>query len=168
MTNILQRDTTQQIEPCPFCGHKPNMSDPDTCYPTGHYWRYDAEVECRIYVSQAEMIEGDGRVYCLNCVGTSGGCGVQMLGDSKEDVIAKWNNREHIEALLEAQRAEYEARIDANRRQVWLEAANYIDAVGADWQNSGGSIERSAADYLSGQLRRMALEPTGVDKGEKE
>jgi hypothetical protein len=59
-----------------------------------------------------------------------------------------------IEALLEAQRAEYEARIEANRKEVLLEAAKYLRAHG-----------RYGSELL---LRCLALEPTGVDKGEKE
>jgi hypothetical protein len=58
-----------------------------------------------------------------------------------------------VEALLEAQRAEYEARIEAHRKQVLLWLADYVDLY---------------ENRLDGdELRQMALGPTGVDKGDK-
>jgi hypothetical protein len=105
MTNILQRDTTQQslldgVEPlpCPFCGGNPSSN-------IGHHSFVDAKVTC-------EECSAEGPL---------------------------------------------EARIEANRKQVLLEAAQWFDDTGYD--------EGAWPVY---ELRRMALEPTGVDKGEKE
>jgi hypothetical protein len=78
-------------------------------------------------------------------------------------------SRETVEALLEAQRAEYEARIDAKRKQVLLEAAEVCRnlMINGNLTDDGTYSHASANDCLT-KLRRMALEPTGVDKGEKE
>jgi hypothetical protein len=60
-----------------------------------------------------------------------------------------------IKARLEAQRAEYEARIDANRKEVLLESAEHFENMNSIFGNISAK-----------ELRRMALGPTGVDKGE--
>lgn len=36
---------------------------------------------------------GDGVCYTLHCTTTSGGCGAEMPGDSREEVITSWNRR---------------------------------------------------------------------------
>jgi hypothetical protein len=30
--------------PCPFCGHKCDLNEPDTLYPNGIYWRYSDDL----------------------------------------------------------------------------------------------------------------------------
>lgn len=60
-------------------------------------------------------------------------------------------SRETVEALLEA-----------NRKHVLLGAAESLEALECDLLRKGRLIV-----YLD-ELRRMAMEPTGVDKGEKE
>jgi hypothetical protein len=58
-----------------------------------------------------------------------------------------------------------EALLEANRKQVLLAAATLADQWGdARNPDNGGHALRNYAT----ELRRMALEPTGVDKGEKE
>jgi hypothetical protein len=61
-------------------------------------------------------------------------------------------SRETVEALLEA-----------NRKQVLLEAAERFESM--EWVQSVDPNENYAE---ATELRRMALEPAGVDKGEKD
>lgn len=120
MTNILShkvtgssKDLLDSVKPCPFCGMKPDMNDPDTIYPSGTVWR--EELGFRSYHRFAERKEGDGQCYVMNCCGQAGGCGAEMHGDSKEEVLSKWNRRETVERL-----------IAQTRKQVLLEAIRAI------------------------------------------
>jgi len=63
--------------PCPFCGEVPDPSDRDCLYPVGK-----------------QMDEyGNFTTWGLHCSESVGGCSAQILGDSKEDCIIKWNTR---------------------------------------------------------------------------
>ena len=80
-----------ETKPCPFCGMKPDLTDPDTLHPTGTYWR---EVDgVRYYVRHKDRKLGDNPSWVFNCVETAGGCGVEMHDDVLDGVIAKWNRR---------------------------------------------------------------------------
>jgi hypothetical protein len=110
-------------------------------------------------------------------------CGGEVVGFSltkdgfvDEDIAGTTEDLPHyscetVKTLLAAQRAEYEARIEANRREVLLEAAGKIKNKRA-FIRPGASLRVSqlgwaeAVEHFSNVLRRMALEPTGVDKGE--
>jgi hypothetical protein len=59
-----------ELMPCPFCGFKPYLVDEDCLYP----------------------ITRTG-VWGLHCYETGGGCGAQVIGESPEEVIEKWNTR---------------------------------------------------------------------------
>jgi len=76
---------------CPFCGHKVDMSDPDTLYPNGTGWSDDLFTG-RSYHSFREVPK-EQWCYSIHCATTSGGCGVEMSADSKEEAIEKWNRR---------------------------------------------------------------------------
>jgi hypothetical protein len=142
VTNILQRDTTQ--------------------------------------LSFLDGVEPDAWISEIRCIGPEygkrlyGKLPIQSL-QSGYYVHSKLYSRETVEALLEAQRAEYEARIDANRKEVLLEAADRCgkladayDDNAIKYPESGGhwTVRSIGADDCKDGLRRMALEPTGVDKGE--
>jgi len=81
-----------QLKPCPFCGRKADMSDPDTIYPSGTFWRPHEEVG-RIYIGPKERLSNDNPCWVINCVEIAGGCGASMDGDSIEETVEKWNRR---------------------------------------------------------------------------
>ena len=62
---------TKNIKDCPFCGQVIDETDRDFCYPSD-----------REYTS-----------WIAGCMESAGGCGAEVLGESKEDAIKKWNNR---------------------------------------------------------------------------
>lgn len=78
---------------CPFCGKKPDLEDPDTLYPSGIYWRWDKELDMRTYHRHKEKIDGDLPSWLMHCPETAGGCGVEIHGDTKEEILSKWNKR---------------------------------------------------------------------------
>jgi hypothetical protein len=43
--------------------------------------------------SDLDAEEGDGICYEMHCSVQAGGCGAEMHGDSKEEVLSKWNTR---------------------------------------------------------------------------
>lgn len=84
-------DHPEDVKPCPFCGMLVDFDDPDTLYTTGIYWRESGGV--RLYIHRKYWQEGDGEVWGMNCPEPAGGCGVEMRGDTKEEVLEKWNRR---------------------------------------------------------------------------
>ena len=62
--------TYYRVKPCPFCGVQMEDSDADD------------------YLHP--MREG---FWSINCLEIAGGCGVQMIGDTRQEVIQKWNRR---------------------------------------------------------------------------
>ena len=75
---------------CPFCGHTPDMEDPDTCYPNTIGWKVSHGF--RHYVGFREVPQ-EQWCYSFHCVTTSGGCGAEISADSKEEAITKWQRR---------------------------------------------------------------------------
>lgn len=62
------------ILPCPFCGQVPDPNDGDFCYPS--------------------IMRRDGtQIYRAGCIELAGGCGAEVLGDSAEEAIERWNTR---------------------------------------------------------------------------
>lgn len=59
------------LSECPFCGFSPDVEDDDCIYPA----------------------TADRKVWGIHCYETGGGCSAQILGDSPEDCIRKWQNR---------------------------------------------------------------------------
>jgi len=82
-----------EIMPCPFCGKKIDLSDMDTLYPSGLYWVDDVR-GIRHYLSSAQRTEYSHPVWSLNCAEVSGGCGAELCGDTKDEVLEKWNRRQ--------------------------------------------------------------------------
>jgi hypothetical protein len=70
------------------------MEDPDTCYPTGTGWKIfkNGEDEMRSYHNFRDVPK-EQWCYSLHCLPHAGGCGAEMHGDSKEEVIENWNRR---------------------------------------------------------------------------
>lgn len=86
-----------QLKPCPLCGHRVDLTDPDTLYPNGILWRMHPEGFVHYGSGEKFMIgatEADsGKCYSLHCVTTSGGCGMEVHGDSRDEAIQKWETR---------------------------------------------------------------------------
>lgn len=78
-------------KPCPFCGHLPDLNDPDTLYPNGTGWKVRAN-GLRSYHNYREVPK-EQWCYSFHCVTTSGGCGVEISADSAEEALAKWDQR---------------------------------------------------------------------------
>lgn len=78
------------LEPCPFCGTIPDLDNPDTLYPSGVGWKH---VDNHIEYCSALEVPPDQWCYSIHCVQTSGGCGAEMHGDSKQDTINRWSKR---------------------------------------------------------------------------
>lgn len=67
-----------KLKNCPFCGSEMDLSDPDCLYPAipAEYNEETGELEFKVW-----------RMCCL------GGCGGELLGDSMEECIRRWNIR---------------------------------------------------------------------------
>ena len=80
--------------PCPFCGHATEDLR-DALHPTGGRWYY---VDGRRYYARRDdrrqfPLESSGDVWEMGCLEHEGGCGATMCGDSRAQVIEKWNRR---------------------------------------------------------------------------
>ena len=82
-----------ELLPCPFCGKKPDLEDPDTLYPSGIFWAWNEELGMRVYRRFKEREEGDQPSWLMHCTEIAGGCGVEIHGDTKEEALSKWNRR---------------------------------------------------------------------------
>lgn len=71
---------TYIVKPCPFCGLQMQDSDAD-------------DYLHQVYNEDVIDYPPDEREWTINCLEIAGGCGVQMLGDTEEEVISKWNRR---------------------------------------------------------------------------
>ncbi len=80
--------------PCPFCGREVDFDDPDTLYPSGTGWKEfdNGGMMMRSYHSFRDVPK-EQWCYTLHCVLQAGGCGVEMPGDSIEEVLERWNTR---------------------------------------------------------------------------
>jgi predicted small metal-binding protein len=74
-----------QLLPCPFCGFMPHLDDGDCVYP----------------------ITRSG-LWGLHCYETGGGCGAEVIGNSQEEVIRKWNTRNSRHQYASGQQDVYE------------------------------------------------------------
>lgn len=81
-----------KLKPCPCCGLQSHQDWDDTMYPSGLGW-IEHEDSFREYLGYDEREDWQGMCYRIICAETYGGCGVSITGDSKEDVIDKWNRR---------------------------------------------------------------------------
>lgn len=82
------------LKPCPFCGKVLDLDDLDTLYPTGIYWYPDGDYHVYYLNQRYDHVGNQGNpCYILLCNVLSGGCGAEMHGDGKQEVIDKWNRR---------------------------------------------------------------------------
>lgn len=79
------------MKDCPFCGHHVDLEDPDVLYPNGTGWKIRSD-GLRSYHHFRE-VPPDQWCYSMHCPTTSGGCGAEISGDSKEEAVEKWNRR---------------------------------------------------------------------------
>ena len=79
------------MKPCPFCGHAVDLDDPDTLYPNSIGWKVRPNGFLS-YHNYREVSEAQW-CYSIHCVTTSGGCGVEISGNSRQECIDKWNRR---------------------------------------------------------------------------
>lgn len=79
---------TNKLPACPFCGHEPDLDDPDTLYPSGIVMRNDPEVGLITYHGMVDEEYGDQHCYVLNCL-----CGLELHADSRKECIKRWCTR---------------------------------------------------------------------------
>ena len=93
----LLRKEFMKLKPCPFCGMTSDTEWEDTLHPSGVGWREDMftgdEIPLRHYLGRDRQDQWQGACYEIHCNVIYSGCGVNISGDSKEDVIEKWNKR---------------------------------------------------------------------------
>ena len=163
----------ETVLPCPFCGRKAELDDPDTLYPAGVYWRMldDAvlgPLGAKHYVSARDRKTGDQPCFTMHCPVPAGGCGAEITGDSREDAIASWNRRPKSEApgvptreMVEAVIATY---VQACSRGLhpniaWTQAAEVLLAKApAHWWRSAEEIERLEAQIEALQFELQTLQ----------
>lgn len=78
------------MKPCPFCGNAVDIDDGDTLYPNGTGWRDNTFG--RSYHSFREVPK-EQWCWSVHCTTTSGGCGCEMSGDTRQEAINNWNKR---------------------------------------------------------------------------
>ncbi len=121
-----QSDSTALVMlPCPVCLKKVTEEDiEDALYPSGITWR-EGEFG-RVYgASHAHP----NKCYQFVCQSHNGGCGTIVEGDSKEEVISKWNGRRSILTYEQAKAAvaDFEKEyIGQNRDQLWISSVNTV------------------------------------------
>ena len=79
------------MKDCPFCSKTPDLDEPETVHPSGIYWRLTEFG--REYISRNAITRDCFPCWVFNCVESAGGCGAEISGDSKEEVLEKWNRR---------------------------------------------------------------------------
>lgn len=77
--------------PCPFCGKEVDITDEDILYPTGAGWKEDDQIG-RTYHPYKD-VPYENWCWQIVCSIPAGGCGAELPGDSKTEVIMKWNRR---------------------------------------------------------------------------
>lgn len=80
------------IKPCPCCGHQP-IEDIDYLHPTYNgfeiYKEFESEENFNFYDKNPNKYN---QIFELNCLETEGGCGCEIVADTLDNVINKWNN----------------------------------------------------------------------------
>jgi hypothetical protein len=110
--------------PCPFCGKSVDLDDSDTLYPSGDGWKFDEDLQTRTYHRYNE-VPREQWCYAIHCPIQAGGCGAEMPGDSKEEVLAKWNKRTVMTFNAEA--------LIAKLKQAASNLSHYNAAEGDSW-----------------------------------
>lgn len=164
---------SDRVLPCPFCGRKVEMDDPDTLYPAGVYWRelddaVLAPLGAKHYVSARQRKPGDQPCFTMHCPVSAGGCGAAITGDSKEDAIAAWNRRpkgnvpgkpttEMVEAVIASYVQACSRGLHPNI--AWTQAAEVLlSKVPAHWWRSTEEVAQLQAQVEALQLELQALQ----------
>ena len=74
----------------------------DVLYPSGVWWA-DRNLHGKVYRTyrgHQTKEPGDQQCWEMNCTGNMGGCGASISADSEPEVIAKWNRRVSLDAML--------------------------------------------------------------------
>jgi hypothetical protein len=79
--------------PCPFCGMEVDLEESDTLHMSGIFWRETTTEGIRSYHSLRDRLSTDSACWVMNCPTVSGGCGVTINADSREEAIELWNRR---------------------------------------------------------------------------
>jgi hypothetical protein len=79
-----------EAKPCPFCGTKINVNDRDIMYPAGFGWK---EEDGHRYYVDIHDVPREQWCYKIVCQEHYGGCCAEIIGDSVDEVIEKWNKR---------------------------------------------------------------------------
>lgn len=81
----------EEAQPCPFCNHKIDLTDPDCCHKTAIFWRKEHGLTS--YVTKKDYQPGDQPIWTVTCSNSSGGCGAAILGFTREEALKNWNRR---------------------------------------------------------------------------
>lgn len=82
-----------ELLPCPFCGRIPDIEDDETLHKSGTFWRETEFEGIRSYHRYKDRLPTDNACWVISCPVVSGGCGVEINGDSREEAILAWNRR---------------------------------------------------------------------------
>lgn len=89
---------------CPCCGKTINLSNEDTMHIQGGWFVHKKEPDLISYRTSSFIHDMKnmfpkkygidfGYCYVINCAESYGGCGLSISGNSKKDVLEKWNRR---------------------------------------------------------------------------
>jgi len=158
---------TQLLKPCPFCGKEVNLTEQGTLSLLSIVWRYDPLLGYRTYHKWKDRKFGDTECCTINCDMTRGGCGVEITGDTKNEVIELWNTRNSTSETKLNNTFEKELkalRLRVKRQRAELRRFNRDTMCYWAGFNRHGEI-RSELDYRSKMIKAFGFE--AVRKAEK-
>lgn len=85
-----------KLSHCTFCGKHPPDDLIDTLYPSGTYWHEEDGYRFYSHISDSDAATSGNLCWTMNCTENLGGCGANINGDSKKEVIDKWNRRNSV------------------------------------------------------------------------
>ena len=79
------------MKPCPFCSKPVDLEDADVLYPNGS--GYEILDDGMYSYKSFREVPPEQWCWSIHCPVSSGGCGAQLSGDSKQETTDKWNRR---------------------------------------------------------------------------